>query len=151
MNKHGQHMTPLYWVYSAMIQRCENPNNKYYHRYGGRGITICPEWRTDFCQFKAWADSAGYTRGLYLDCEDNSLGYNPDNCQWVTPKQSTRNRDSVKLTAQDAQDIRAARSQGIPYSQLSKKYGVRQGTLTYIMSGRNWALDDGRPYIRESR
>ena len=34
-----------------MKERCHNPNNPKYNDYGGRGITVCDEWRYDFPAF----------------------------------------------------------------------------------------------------
>ena len=38
---HGLRRTKIYDVWSAMLQRCLNLNNKSYKNYGGRGITVC--------------------------------------------------------------------------------------------------------------
>jgi len=44
MLKHGEAHTKIYWIWSAMIQRCENENNKAFKNYGGRGIKVCGQW-----------------------------------------------------------------------------------------------------------
>jgi hypothetical protein len=73
-----------------MIQRCLNRNHGSYARYGGRGITICDEWR-DFANFGRWAESTGYKPGLQIDRRDNDGPYSPDNCRWLTDAQNKRN------------------------------------------------------------
>lgn len=82
----------LYQVWQDMKQRCMNPNNKYYYRYGNRGIRVCSEWLNDYDIFYIWAISNGYKQGLQIDRIDNDGDYSPSNCRWVTPKQNTNNR-----------------------------------------------------------
>lgn len=90
MYKHGMKGMPLYNCWVAMKSRCYNPNHKNYKDYGGRGITVCPEWLNP-CNFFAWAESHGYREDLSLDRIDNEKGYSPENCRWVTQKQQLRN------------------------------------------------------------
>ena len=81
-------------IHSNMIQRCYNPNSTYYPRYGGRGITVCEEWRNSRNSFKRWAIANGYADGLTLDRIDNDQGYSPSNCRWVTIRANCNNRGS---------------------------------------------------------
>lgn len=91
VTKHGQARTPLYRVYYSMKQRCYNPNDKHYSDYGGRGISICDEWLSDFPAFSKWAYENGYAHGLSIDRIDVNGNYEPSNCRWVTQKVQTRN------------------------------------------------------------
>lgn len=81
-----------------MIQRCTNPNNSFYPRYGGRGITVCPEWKSRRA-FREWALKNGYEENLTIDRIDNDKGYSPDNCRWVTMKENCNNRQSTHKVA----------------------------------------------------
>lgn len=76
----------LYWVYYAMLQRCYKPNCKQYKRYGGRGISVCEEWKKDGTVFYKWAMQSGYKEGLTLDRINNDGNYEPSNCAWTTNK-----------------------------------------------------------------
>lgn len=83
----------------AMIGRCYNPNLSCYKYYGGRGITVCDEWRFNKESFFDWAMSHGYDSKLQLDRIDNNKGYYPENCRFVTSKTNMNNtRKNVYLT-----------------------------------------------------
>lgn len=56
-----------------MRDRCLNPNSNRYDRYGGRGITICPEWLESYETFKIWALDYGYNDKLSIDTSRNIL------------------------------------------------------------------------------
>ena len=61
----------LYRRYIHMKERCYDPNDKRYHRYGGRGIKICDEWLNDYKSFEKWAIENGYSEELTIDRIDN--------------------------------------------------------------------------------
>ena len=79
-----------------MLKRCHDPKNKGFAHYGARGIFVCDEWRENCRVFYQWARENGYEQGLTLDRIDNSKGYCPENCRWVTAKVQTMNRDCTR-------------------------------------------------------
>ena len=93
--KHAKSFTKLYRVYAGMKQRCVDRNKKDWKKYGGRGITVCEEWRNNFQIFYDWSMANGYKHGLQIDRINGSLGYSPNNCRWVTPKENSINRNST--------------------------------------------------------
>ena len=90
---HGLTKHPLHVVWRMMSRRCYKPKATSYNQYGGRGITICDEWRNDFKAFYDWAMANGWEKGLQIDRKDNDGHYDPGNCRVVTKKTNTRNRE----------------------------------------------------------
>lgn len=84
-------------VWNQMKQRCRNPNDSHYLRYGARGIQVL--W-SNFGEFVEWAETHGYQQGLSIDRIDNDGNYEPGNCRWADAKTQMRNRsDNRMLTA----------------------------------------------------
>lgn len=97
--KHGlgglESRPPEYTVWLGMRRRCNDPNEKSYHRYGGRGIKLCARW-DDFALF--FADMGPRpSSGHSIERKDNDVGYQPGNCVWATAKEQAQNRRSNKL------------------------------------------------------
>lgn len=93
---HGLSKALLYKVYRGIKTRCYNPNADNYYNYGGRGITICDEWKNDFKAFYDWAINAGYEKGLEIDRINNDDNYDPGNCRWLTHKANCQNMRKCK-------------------------------------------------------
>ena len=107
-------------VYDSIKQRCYNPKRENYERYGGRGITMCDEWRADSSAFIRWALDNGYCDGLQLDRIDNDGQYSPENCRWVTPSENCRNtRRAKNLTLFGETKSIAEWCESIPISQYT--------------------------------
>lgn len=82
-------------IWNGMKARCYNPKSPSYKNYGAKGIRICDEWLT-FENFHNWAMENGYAEGLQIDRIDNSKGYFPDNCRWVTVTENMRNQTTTR-------------------------------------------------------
>lgn len=79
-----------YQAWGSMIKRCENLKAAEYKNYGGRGITVCNEWRSSFEKFLA--DMGPRPVGTSLDRLDNNKNYSKENCAWRTRLEQVGNR-----------------------------------------------------------
>ena len=111
---HGLRYTRLYNTWSILKNRVLNPKYKQYNDYGGRGITICDEWKNDFKSFYDWAMKNGYSDELSIDRIDNDGNYCPENCRWTTRTIQQRN--------QRMQKNNTSGFKGVWFNKESKKY-----------------------------
>ena len=122
--KHGQTHTRLYFRWCNMRRRCNEPTNKWYKAYGGRGIKVCNEWESSFESFYKWAYSNGYNDSLTLDRIDNNGNYEPDNCRWVSPVEQANNRRSSHYLEYQGKTMTIAqwaKHTGISYHNISRR------------------------------
>lgn len=91
---HGMTGTRLYGCYKGMMARCYRKEDIHYKAYGGRGITVCDEWKNDVSAFIKWALKNGYTDELTIERIDVNAGYYPENCTWIPMKDQYKNKQS---------------------------------------------------------
>lgn len=84
--------TRIYNIWCSMKTRCFNSNEKCYKHYGGRGISVCDEWKDDFGAFYDWSISNGYKDGLSIERKNVNENYEPNNCEWITIKEQAANK-----------------------------------------------------------
>lgn len=126
----------LYRTWSGIKSRCFDQNSHNYHNYGGRGITMCDEWKNDYNTFKKWALHNGYDESGGRDCSidriDTNGNYDPYNCKWSTAKEQANNTRRNTFVEYD----------GVEYtlSQLADKAGLNYSTFMSRYS-RGWDID----------
>jgi hypothetical protein len=102
--KHGRasraHHDPLYWIWQAMLRRCDNPRNPDFKYYGARGVEVCASWRHDV---EAFIRDMGPrpTARHSLDRIDTDGDYSPQNCRWATWHQQRMNQRRMKLARRE--------------------------------------------------
>lgn len=124
MTKNSESRTRLYRIYYSMIGRCHNPRNSDYGRYGGRGISVCQEWRDDNTSFFRWAKASGYVETdneLSLERIHVDGDYCPENCTWIRLKDQYNNRRNT-IRMGNISLKKFCDNAGLNYGQVFRKY-----------------------------
>lgn len=136
--KHGDSNSRLYNIWTHMKSRCYRKSDAAYLNYGGRGITVCEEWISDYDNFKNWALSNGYVDTLTIDRIDVNGNYTPENCRWATPKEQACNRrNNVYLEVDGEKHLLTEWSKivGISVSTISQRLRLGWSDEKAIMTG----------------
>lgn len=126
--KHGLTRSSEFKAWEGAIQRCGNKNNKDFHRYGARGISVCDRW---LHSFSAFLDDMGQKPHpeASLDRINVNGDYTPENCRWATPHQQASNRRNNVLIAQGGSQITLYEFCGFVRSPMYQRiaYRIRNG------------------------
>lgn len=128
----GYAATPEYGAWKAIIDRCENPKNKRFADYGGRGIKMAPEWRKDFVLFLSHVGPRP-APGYSIDRQNNDADYAPGNVRWATSSQQMVNRRNTQFVKVGAQ-VR-------PLADIAKEFGIPANTLRHRLRA-GWSLSE---------
>lgn len=93
--RHGMSESDIYTTWRGIKNRCYGEKTIQPHLYKDKGITMCQEWKDSFIVFRDWSLANGFKHGLQIDRIDNSKGYFPENCRFVTPSENGRNKDNT--------------------------------------------------------
>ena len=130
--KHGQHKHKLYLAWTSIKQRCLNPNHPWYHRYGGRGITICDEWVNSYPAFVAHMGPAPTDKHT-VDRINNDGHYEPGNVRWATRAQQVRNRANNRMITYGERTM--------CFADWVKETGIPHTTLHYRLFTARWPVE----------
>jgi hypothetical protein len=130
---HGQARTVEYRCWAGMIQRCDNPKNVKYHRYGGRGIRVCPQWY-NFEVF--YADMGPRPSSMHsIERRDGNGNYEPKNCYWATIFEQNNNTAQNRIVTYRGQEMTLKKA--LEMSPIGIDRGTASGRLN-----RGWPADD---------
>lgn len=117
--KHGLAKTPEWHVWTRMLRRCDKEYDISYANYGGRGISVCPEWY-EFGNFIADMGTRP-SKKHSIERLDNNGNYSPENCKWaLKDEQANNTRINRYITIDGATKT---------LSQWSKATGVNRRTI----------------------
>ena len=131
-NHGGRKPSPTYNSWRGMIQRCTNPNHKYYERYKG---LVCEEW-LEFDNFLR--DMGERVIGTSLDRIDNEKGYCKENCRWATPSMQVRNRRSNSLNEGLAIEICELFKKGMSHTKIADTLNVHVSSVRNVLYRGDW-------------
>lgn len=98
--KSSKESARIHRIWHKMKKRCYGTGDDNFKNYGGRGIFVCEEWRTDFWAFHDWARSNGYENHLTIERKDVNGNYTVQNCKWATrTEQQINKRSTINLCA----------------------------------------------------
>lgn len=130
----------VYITWYKIKTRCEDPNDKDYKRYGGRGITLCDEWH-DLNNFTRWYWEESNHQILppkdqSVDRIDVNKGYSPLNCRLLDAVAQSNNKRTNKIVEIDGEKL--------TYTEAAGKYNVKKDTVRwrYLHGKRGWDLVD---------
>lgn len=140
----------LYKVWQDMKIRCGNEKCKGYRNYGGRGITICDEWKNNYRAFKEWAYSNGYNENAEfgectIDRIDVNGNYEPSNCRWITIQEQQKNkRPSSEWKKRNIKRRSLVMFNGnmVPKYDLCQKFGISVETFNYRVNIKGMSIED---------
>ena len=122
----GKAKHPLYETWHGMMMRCYDEQHAFYHRYGGRGITVCQPWH-DPALFIAEVEAllGPKPAGMTLDRVNNDGNYEPGNIRWATQMQQVHNRQprSPRFSPEQVAEMRARRAAGTTLRELAEEHG----------------------------
>lgn len=126
--RHKMSGTQIYRAWQNMKKRCNDPSNKSYHNYGGRGITYNLKWETFEGFFEDMEE--GFEKGLTLDRIDVNGDYEKENCRWVDWVIQANNTTTNHIVKYNGEELTIA--------ELARKYNKDHTLLNNRISNYNW-------------
>lgn len=130
MTTHGQSTHPNYHTWAGMVARCHDPTDRGFKNYGGRGIKVCNEWRTNPAKF--FSDMGERPYGTSIDRIDNNKGYYPGNCRWADARTQNGNRRGCVMITHNGT------TQGL--GAWARQLGIGLDTLRKRIKRHSWSI-----------
>lgn len=92
-------------IFSGMIRRCYDKNDKDYRWYGDKNIKICKRWLESPGKFEEWALNNGYADNLTIDRIKSDQDYCPENCRWISLEENSRRAGTVTWIELDGKNM----------------------------------------------
>lgn len=123
---------PEYTCWGRMRQRCENPKNKSFRDYGGRGISVCARWQS----FENFIADMGKrpSKNHSIERINNDGNYEPSNCRWATrAEQAINKRNNRYLTHNGETRL---------ICEWAEITGIPRKTIITRIDQQNWNIAD---------
>lgn len=133
---HHMTNTRIYNEWCGIKRRCYCKSDPQYSNYGGRGISMCREWKNDFLQFYEWAMANSYDDSLSIDRIDVNGDYEPSNCRWTTQKIQANNTRTNVYVEYNGERLTLHQV----YDKYSKN-GVSYGLFHVRYRTKGWDID----------
>lgn len=131
--KHRKHRTPEWRCWASMRGRCQNPNSKKWHLYGGKGITVCERWN-DFENFYADMGPRPSLRHS-IDRINGNGNYEPRNCRWALPKEQANNTTQNRMVVYRGETMTLAQALDLAGNIVTHSKAIER-------LGREWSVED---------
>jgi hypothetical protein len=130
---HNGSNTRLFRIWQHILKRCLSSNVKNYANYGGRGITVCDDWKDSFQTFREWSYQNGYREDLSIDRIDVNGNYEPSNCRWTNAKVQANNKRNNRLIEYN----------GVvkTISEWADELGLKQATIKARLDNYHWSVE----------
>lgn len=130
---HGYSNSWVQRVWYGMINRCYDPTNNAYARYGGRGIRVCERWKNSIEAFHEDMGDRPSPKHQIDRWPNNDGDYEPENCRWATPKEQANNRSSSRVIE--------FRGETRTLMQWAESIGIDHASLIGRLN-RGWPLEE---------
>lgn len=145
---HGKRQSVEYRCWTHIKTRCCNPRSKSYPNYGGRGISVCPEWLSSFETF--YSDMGPRPSGKdSIERIDNNGNYEPSNCRWATSQEQRANQRQRRITYRITL---THNDETLPLPEWSERTGISIDSIRARLK-MGWSVEDAltRPLRKDRR
>ncbi len=121
---------PEYGSWLEMRRRCRYSKRKDFHRYGGRGISVCERWDS----FESFLADMGPRPSPKhsIDRIENDGNYEPGNCRWASKKEQAANTRAVRVLVFGGE--------GLPLPEWADRVGISRARIAQRLAA-GWSVE----------